>query len=185
MGDRPRDTALVELVRTRGDQLVRYAFLLTGDVAAAQDVVQDALVKVFVRLRGRPQPEFLEAYVRRAILTVYIDGYRRRRQWAQIEHVLAEPESRQGLDADTAARLDLHAALGTLAPQERVAVVLRYFADLTVPEIAEDMGLAQGTVKRYLSNAVGKLEQRLGPMPSVRTETSETLTVTTTRGGRS
>lgn len=185
VGDRPRDTALVELVRDRGEALVRYAFLLTGDVAAAQDVVQDALVKVFVRLRARPQPEFLEAYVRRTIVTLYIDGYRRRRQWTKVEHLLVEDETRHGPDADAAARLDLHAALATLAPQERAAVVLRYFADLTVPEIADDMGLAQGTVKRYLSNAVGKLEQRLGPMPSVGAGTVEAITVTTQHGGRS
>jgi len=185
VGERPRDTALVDLVRDRGEALVRYAFLLTGDVTAAQDVVQDALVKVFVRLRARPQPEFLEAYVRRTIVTLYIDGYRRRRSWTQVEHLLVQDEARQGPDVDTAARLDLHAALATLAPQERAAVVLRYFADLTVPEIADEMGLAQGTVKRYLSNAVGRLEKRLGPMPMARSaDTDEAMAVTTQHGGR-
>lgn len=185
VGHGPRDAALVDLVRTRGESLVRYAFLLTGDVAAAQDVVQDALVKVFVRLRARPQPEFLEAYVRRTIVTVYIDSYRRRRQFTRVAHLLVEDETRNGPDADAADRLDLHAALATLAPQERAAVVLRYFADLPVSEIADDLGLAQGTVKRYLSDGVGKLERRLGPMPTARADTSEAIPVTTKHGGRS
>lgn len=186
MPDRRRDEALADLVRHRGEALVRYAFLLTGDVASAQDVVQDALVKVFVHLRARPQPEFLEAYVRRAIITVYIDGYRRRRQWTQSQHLLTQDEFSRGPDEDVAARLDLYAALATLAPQERAVVVLRYFADLTVPEVAEDMGIAAGTVKRYLSNAIGKLEQGLGPMPSLRSDDPEDMTVATPRyGGRS
>jgi RNA polymerase sigma factor (sigma-70 family) len=175
MAERPRDQALVELVRNRGEALVRYAFLLTGDVAGAQDVVQDALVKVFVRLRARPAPEYLEAYVRRAIATVYIDGYRRHRRWVDVQHLLAPEAAHPAPDADT--RFDLHQALATLAPQERVAVVLRYFGDLTVPEVAENMGLAPGTVKRYLSNAIGKLERQLGPMPSLSTEDREVLTI--------
>lgn len=177
MHGQPRDELISELARRRGDALVRFAYLLTGDVAAAQDLVQDALVKVFVRLRSRPQAELAEAYVRRAILTLYIDDVRRRRHFARLQHLVASPDVEPG--PDTAAHLDLRAALATLSPQERAAVVLRYFDDLTVPEIAEEMGLAQGTVKRYLHNAVGRLEQRLGPMPSLRDDSSDALHVTT------
>ena len=159
--------ALADLVRTRGKDLTSYAFLLTGDLAAAQDLVQDALMKVFVRTRSGFTPDVAEAYVRRAILTLYVDGYRRRRHWASVLHLVATRDEHQGPELATADRVDLHAALATLSTQERASVVLRFFEDLTVPEIADQMGLAQGTVKRYLSNAVHKLEARLGPMPQL------------------
>lgn len=173
-----RDAVLADLVRRRGEALVRYAYLLTGDVAAAQDVVQDALVKVFVRLRARPGADLAEAYVRRAIVTVYIDGHRRRRRFADVAHLIADPDA--GPPPDTATHLDLHAALATLGPRERTAVVLRYFEDLTVPEIAEAMDLAEGTVKRYLHDAIGRLEQRLGPLPTLRAHDRDAITVAPT-----
>ncbi|MBN9374720.1 MAG: RNA polymerase subunit sigma-24, partial [Cellulomonas sp.] len=82
------EDVLDDLVRHRGGALVRYATLLTGDRRAAEDLVQDALVKAFGT--GRPLRDALaaEAYVRRAILTVFLDGIRRRRRWSGVAHLL-------------------------------------------------------------------------------------------------
>lgn len=169
------DEAFTRLVAAHGDTLTRYAYLLTGEWNQAQDLVQDALVKVFVRTRRGFTPDVLEAYVRRTIITLYIDGYRRRTKLASVTHLLADEETRTGPDESSAARLDLHAALATLGRQERAAVVLRYFADLTVPEIADQMGIAPGTIKRYLNVAIHKLETRLGPMPALRADDDRTV----------
>ncbi|HMO11267.1 MAG TPA: sigma-70 family RNA polymerase sigma factor, partial [Actinotalea sp.] len=88
----------------------------------------------------------------------------RRRLWHRAAPLLADRGP--GRDPGTAAgeRVDLRAAMAELTPQERAAVVLRYYSDLTVPEVAREMGLAEGTVKRYLSSAVHKLESQLGPV---------------------
>ncbi|MFS0702323.1 RNA polymerase sigma factor [Cellulomonas sp. 179-A 4D5 NHS] len=174
-----RDQVLVDLVRARGEALTRYASVYTGDMAAAQDLVQDALVKVFVRSRTRSEPEALEAYVRRVIATTYIDGYRRRRTWDGFRHLLARRDDEAARDDAAAAtdRLDLRAALATLGRQERTAVVLRFYDDLTVPQVAEVMQVAEGTVKRYLSNALHRLEARLGTLDPLG-EDERTLLVT-------
>ena len=58
----------------------------------------------------------------------------------------------------------MQVALAALAPQQRICVVLRYYDDLTVPEIADRLSLAEGTVKRYLSLAVHRMEALLGPL---------------------
>ncbi|WP_448062166.1 RNA polymerase sigma factor [Cellulomonas hominis] len=60
----------------------------------------------------------------------------------------------------------VQAALATLRPRLRACVVLRYYDDLTVPEIARQLGLSDGTVKRYLSDAINALEAVLGPVPA-------------------
>jgi RNA polymerase sigma factor (sigma-70 family) len=157
------DRTLEALARDRGADLLAYATLLTaGDRAAAQDLVQDAIVKVFGRMRAGFAPDVAEAYVRRTILTLYVDSFRRRRGWSAVRHLVAAPEA--GPPPDGVAHLDLRAALRTLAPQERAVVVLRFYEDLTVPDVADRMGLAEGTVKRYLSNALHKLGARLGPL---------------------
>ena len=177
--ERRGERVLVDLVHDRGRALAAYAYLLTGDGAAAQDLVQDAVVKTFVRTRAGLDPDVAEAYVRRAILNLYIDGFRRAKQVASFQHLVAVPQDRTSDDA-VAQRVDLHRALATLAPQERACVVLRFYEDLTVPQVAHHMGLSAGTVKRYLSNAVHKLEDRLGPMPQLDLAATDEVAVITT-----
>jgi len=100
------DDELGDLVARRGRALNGYAYLLCGDAQQAEDLVQDALVKVFSQLRrpwrgrpapvrtvdldadppGRPEIVSTEGYVRSAILTLYLDGYRRRRRWTGVRH---------------------------------------------------------------------------------------------------
>lgn len=157
---------LTTLARERGPALVAYASLLTGDLAAAQDLAQDALVATFSRLR-RPGPtgvEHLEAYVRRAILNAFLNGRRRRERWDGIAPLVADGE--QGLaqspDAVATARADVHAALARLSPRERACVVLRHFEDLPVRDVADRLDLSEGAVKRYLSDARRRLAPLLG-----------------------
>ena len=162
MTERDADRTLEALARDRGADLVAYACLLTGgDRAGAQDLVQDAIVKVFGRMRAGFTPDVAEAYVRRTILTLYVDGFRRRRGWSAVRHLVAAPDAGPPPQAD---HLDLRAALRDLAPQERVVVVLRFYEDLTVPRIADELALSEGAVKRYLSDAVRRLESSLGPV---------------------
>ncbi|AEG43193.1 sigma-70 family RNA polymerase sigma factor [Isoptericola variabilis] len=162
----PWEQELATLAEHRGRALVGYAYVLCGDQRYAEDLVQDALVKVFSRLRRREGTSGVhpldgggttEAYVRRAILTLYLDEYRRRRRWSGVKHLVAADERTRGPESGVTARADVAAALARLAPRERACVVLRYFEDLTVPQIAEALGLAQGTVKRYLADATATL----------------------------
>lgn len=159
------EDVLGELVRARGGALVRYATLLTGERRAAEDLVQDALVRCFGRGAALRDVGAAEAYVRRAVLTIFLDGYRRRGRWDAARHLLARADATPGHEQDAATRLDVHAALATLRPRLRACVVLRFYDDLTVPEIARRLDLADGTVKRYLSDATAHLEAVLGPLP--------------------
>jgi len=140
---------LDELVRTRRAALVGYAALLTGDVAAAEDVVHDAIVKAFSRGRQFSHVNKADAYVRRAIVSVFIDRSRREQRFRDAAPVLAGHDSLPATEGS----VDLDRALAGLSPQLRLAVVLRFFDDPTVPEIASAMGVAEGTVKRYLHDA--------------------------------
>lgn len=160
-----QDEAIAAVAAERGRALVGYAYLFTGSVPAAEDLVQEALVRTFLRARsGTPlrDPVAAEGYVRRTIATMYVDDYRRRRRWtALVPRLAATDRDRVGEPADRVDHLDLRAALTALAPRERACVVLRYYEDLTVADIAERLGLETGTVKRYLSQAVARLGHEL------------------------
>ena len=165
------ERSLDDLVRTRGAALVGYAYLLCGDRREAEDLVQDALVKTFVRGRAGLRADSAEAYVRRAVLTTYVDGFRRRQRWAAVRHLLAHDDvrdARGSTEAPVADRVDVAAALRALSPRERACVVLRFYEDLTVAGIAEALSLSEGAVKRYLSDGVRRMEAQLGPMPEAR-----------------
>jgi RNA polymerase sigma factor (sigma-70 family) len=164
---------VTELVAQRGDALLRYATLLCGSRDDAADLVQDALVRTFGRLRNGFSVESAEAYVRRAILNGHLDGGRRTTRWRRIAPLEYRPDEQESPAGASEARLDLHDELRKLTPRERACLVLRYYDDLKVDDIAETLGISAGAVKRYLSDGLAKMaisladdgtaEDRLGP----------------------
>jgi RNA polymerase sigma-70 factor (ECF subfamily) len=152
---------LDSFARTRGPALVGYGYLLTGELHAAQDLVQDAFVRTFARHRAGTDAERIEAYVRQAMLNIYRDGYRKRRTWFGVRPLAAERSVYGPPDAVAADRIDVHNALARLSPRERACVVLRHYEALTVPEVAARLELSEGSVKRYLSDARARLGRLL------------------------
>ncbi|MCU1430976.1 MAG: sigma-70 family polymerase sigma factor [Actinotalea sp.] len=167
---RRQDDVVEDLITTRGRALTGYAYLLCGNVDDAEDLVQDALVKTFSRRRAGLELDSAEGYVRSAILTTYLDGWRRRGRWATRRHLTAAPAAMEGPESRTNQRIDVVAALRELPRQQRACVVLRFYEDMTVAEIAEALGVGEGSVKRYLSMGVHRLEAVLGPIPTAHTD---------------
>lgn len=151
-------------VRARWPALLRTAYLLTADPHLAEDLLQDTLVKLAARweaiIRGGPP----EAYVRRALVTQSIDGWRRRLRAARPtpDAVLAQAIPSVG-PADVSDRVDVGAALARLTPRQRAYVVLRYVDDLTEVETARILGVSVGTVKSQSRDALARLRSLLEP----------------------
>ncbi len=138
------------LLAERGGRLIAYGALLVGRDGDAEDLVHDAIVKVFSRPRRLASIDEAEAYVRSAMPSIVID---RARSLASRRRALTRAFDRPDAGADLDAGVDVRRALRELTPRQQVCVVLRYFDDLTVPQVAAQLGLAEGTVKRYLSEA--------------------------------
>jgi RNA polymerase sigma factor (sigma-70 family) len=153
------ERAFKELLAVRGASLRAYGYLLTGESAAAADLVQDALLRVFSRLRVRGDVEQLEGYVRRAMLNQYVDGRRRASLWNARRHLLVDTVAHH--DEDHALADEVRQALSTLSPKQRACIVLRYYEDLSVHEIADQLDCAEGTVKRHLADARTRLATQL------------------------
>ncbi len=138
-------------------QLVRSAYLLTGDLGLAQDLVQEALVKValrWTRLRtGNPT-----AYARTIIVRDNISWWRRRREYPSADR--ADRADGVPVSSDPDAVLVVRRALGRLTPAQRAVVVLRHFDDLTERETAQVLGVTVGTVKSQNAAALARLRDR-------------------------
>jgi RNA polymerase sigma factor (sigma-70 family) len=157
------DQVVRTLVAERGDALTRYAYFVSGSVDDAPDLVQDALVGAFGRVRNGFTVASAEAYVRRAILNAFIDRGRRATRWRRIAHLEATPPEVESPESATEARLDIHGELQKLTPRERACLVLRYYDDLKVDDIASTLELSSGAVKRYLSDGLAKMAAALRP----------------------
>lgn len=153
---------LGEMLDSAADRLAAYGYLLTGSQHAGEDLVQDAIVKVFVRQRRLENARAAEAYVRAAMRTLHIDHMRRDVKWRALMPRLVDHRNPGRLDDAVGEQDRIGQALAALGKQERTVVILRFYDDLKVADIAAQMRLAEGTVKRYLSNALDKLAGVLG-----------------------
>jgi RNA polymerase sigma-70 factor (sigma-E family) len=161
-----RDSGLRNLYETEYVQLVRTASLLVDDRSSAEDVVQDAFVKLHTawdRIReGTPPAAYLRAIViNNARSTLRHRGVVRRTRPSP------RPEP-MGPD-ETAVVRDEHRmvidALARLPRRAREVLVLRYYGDLSEREIAESLGIAQGTVKSYAHDGMKRLAATLEATP--------------------
>ncbi|WP_084099796.1 sigma-70 family RNA polymerase sigma factor [Demequina sp. NBRC 110051] len=158
---------LEELMTRRYGSLVAFARMATGDPANAEDLVQDALVETFSRRRSFADAGAAEAYTRRVIASRAIDrGRRRLTERKALRRIgVAEDDTGAGPAVLVEHRTDVARALAALTPRERVCVVLRYLEHLSVEETADAVGLATGSVKRYVHDGLAKLAVALGEPP--------------------
>lgn len=150
---------LTTLVHQRGAALKRYGYLLCGDNAEAEDLVQDALVRTFTFGRAAEIAQ-AEQYVRKVMLNLFLDRVRRRKLWHRLMPLAATPEIKEAHE-HAALRSDLHRALGHLSARQRACVVLHYYLDLPVTEISAALEISPGSVKRHLFEARGRLASQL------------------------
>jgi RNA polymerase sigma-70 factor (sigma-E family) len=150
---------LEELYRAHAPDALRLAYLLTGDRGLAEDLAQDAFVKVFGRFHDLRNRDAFWWYLRRTIVNLSRSHFRRRRvarAWLERQRV---DEAR--IDPDVGERERLRAALQLLRPEQRAAIVLRYFEDLSEADTAQALGVAVGTVKSMVSRGMERLRKEL------------------------
>ena len=161
-----------EFVRGRSASLMRSAYLLTGDRHAAEDLVQEVLMRMYARWRSiRKAPD---AYARRALVHRAINRWRSRSR--RPETALLDRDEATGRDemAGVTARRDVVLALRALPPRQRAVVVLRYLDDLSEAETAAVLGCGVGTVKSQASRGLARLREALtddeAPQPALQRE---------------
>ncbi|MER7007808.1 SigE family RNA polymerase sigma factor [Dactylosporangium sp. NPDC000555] len=144
----------VAFVQARQHRLLRSAYLLCGDHHRAEDLLQEALVKLALRWRqvrhGEP-----EAYLRKIMYRDAVSWWRRRRRETLVDVV--PPAAGSDSVEPVADRVVFAAALARLAPRQRAVLVLRFFDDLTEARTAEVLGVSVGTVKSQTSVALRRL----------------------------
>lgn len=133
--------------------LLRTAYLLTGDLHRAEDLVQEALVKVALRW-GRLRDQHPTAYARQIVARDNVSWWRRRRETVSAG---PDPTVPDQASTDPATALVVRQALMRLTPAQRAVLVLRHLDDLSERETAEVLGVSVGTVKSQNAAALARL----------------------------
>jgi RNA polymerase sigma-70 factor (sigma-E family) len=146
-----------QFVAARQRALQRTAWLLTGDWAVAEDLVQTALVRSWPRwerIRRRDDPEL---YVRRAMVNTWA-SWRRRRWWGERpSETVPDAPAAGDVAAEVTVRVAVRSALRSLTARQRAVLVLRIFDDMTEAQVAYVLGCAVGTVKSTMAQAAARL----------------------------
>ena len=140
-------------------RLRRTAFLLCGDWHTAEDLAQTTLTKLFVRWRRIQRRDEAQAYAMRTLLNTYLADRRRKRNG---ELLTAQLPERPLADQAPEVRIMVFDALAALPPRARAVVVLRYWADMSVEQVADLLGCSVGNVKSQSARGLEKLRPLLG-----------------------
>ncbi|WP_335987365.1 SigE family RNA polymerase sigma factor [Glycomyces sp. MUSA5-2] len=146
-----------DFVRARSRSLCASAYLLTGDRGLAEDLVQDALARTWRAWKRLHRTANAEAYTRRTMYHLHVSRWRRTKV-AEIA-VDAVPE-RAAQEQDTTLRLAVHAALLSLPPNQRAAIVLRYFEDRTEAAAAAVLDCPVTTLRARVQRGLRNLRNR-------------------------
>jgi RNA polymerase sigma-70 factor (sigma-E family) len=156
-----RDEQFRSYVLGRRGQLLRTAtFLASGDRFAAEDLVQTALMRLYVAW-PRVRPDSVDAYTRKAMLNALIDDRRRAFTRHERAHAHVPDIAVDDQPAVTETETVVFAALADLPPRMRAAVVLRHLVELNVAETAAALGCSEGTVKSQTARGLAALRTSL------------------------
>ena len=153
-----RTSKMEELYAAHGQRAGRLAFFLVGDRDLAQDLVQEAFLKVFVRWGNLREPQSFAAYLNRTIVNLAHKTHRRRgveRRYLEKQPSLAAVAPVR--DYETVD--ELWRQLQLLPQRQRTAIVLRYYEDLTEHQAAEAMGCSQTAIASLVQRALGALRK--------------------------
>ncbi len=155
----PSDAEFTELVHGSWASLYRTAYLLLGDRAEAEDLVQTALAKTYASWRQVRDLDAAPGYARTVLHNTAASWFRKK-SWRNERPTEVLPESTY--HPDHTDRPAVVGALGNLAPRQRAVIVLRFYEDLSVGQTAQALGCSEGTVKSQTHDALARLRELLG-----------------------
>lgn len=158
----PRDADFESWVAARGPSLLRLAYVLTGTQADAEDLVQEALSRALPRWDRIASLEHPDAYVRRMLVNAHTSRWRRLLRRERPVAVVPDPAARADPQVGAEEQARLWQACLRLPPEQRIAVVLRYYEQLGYAEIADLTGVREGSVRSRVSRGIAALRADWG-----------------------
>ena len=176
------DAGYSEYVEFRLPALRRLALLLCQDRHRADDLVQQAVIRVYMHWAKASAADNTDAYVNAILVREFL--HERRSSWTRRVSVTDHVPEAPILTADRDGLMDLQAAVAALPPGQRAALVLRYYCDLNIDQTAAALGCSTGTVKSQTAKAIATLRSRLDGEAAITTAGSQAPAPLRRRAGK-
>jgi RNA polymerase sigma-70 factor (sigma-E family) len=160
-----RDALVAELFATEGARLVRMARLFTDDRNAAEDLVQEAFIRLHRAAHRINDPAKAAPYLRSIVINLARDHNRRGLMSLRHQEALpagSAPEAPEDALLLDEQRLRVVEELRQLSPRQRDCILLRFYLELTEVETAEALGISNNSVKTHCRRGMEALRQRMG-----------------------
>lgn len=153
------DEAFFQLLNVEKERLYRIAFAYLRNESDALEAIQETTCRAYVKLRKIKEPRYFATWLIRILIHYCIDEQKRKRKVVILPQ-FPEPASNTPTADD---KLSLEGAIDQLAPHYRHIIILKYYQDMTLTEIARLLEKPEGTVKTWLNKALKQLRSQIGP----------------------
>jgi RNA polymerase sigma-70 factor, ECF subfamily len=153
--------AFMQLIDTEKEKLYRMAYLYVKNESDALDIVQDTIYKAFVSINNIKDVSYFSTWITRILINTSLDFIKKKKKIVTIDQEFLE---RIGEDTQTSIieeRLDLLQAINNLDEKYKTVVILRYYQDFSIKQIAGILDYPEGTVKTTLHRAINKLKTEI------------------------
>lgn len=150
---------MAEFILENKDSYYRLAYSYVRNSEDAMDIVQEAIVRAFSSRKTLKEADYIKSWFYRIVINTALDFLRKNRKYTYLEEEQWEDFSTG--PGDPYQDVDLHKALERLSPQNRTIIILRFFEDMKLSEIARVLGENENTVKTRLYSTLKKLRLEL------------------------
>lgn len=154
-GNAPAYGQLIEYYK---EYLYKTAFLIIHNQEQALDIVGETILKGFRSIRKLKEPEYFKSWLTRILINIAKDCYR---EYPETENIDEIQVSKEGSNMSIEEKMDLNRAVNHLPDRYRTVIVLKYFDEMKISEIAYIMGIPEGSVKAYLYRAKEELRKMM------------------------
>jgi RNA polymerase sigma-70 factor, ECF subfamily len=150
------EKAFAKLINEEKEKLYRTAFLYTKNKDDSLDIVQDTLYKALISIHNLKEPDYFSSWLMRILINTSLDFIKKKKKVIPMDAEYAERIP--GKEIEIESRLELFEAIDCLNARSKTIVILKYYEDKTIKQIAEIVNLPEGTVKSTLHRALKELK---------------------------
>lgn len=154
------DTAYYELISSRKNQLYRMALTYLKNEADAIEAIQEVTYRAYKKLKKLRQPELFHTWLIRILINYCNDEWKHKKRFVATDDSV-QPQESNAKNMDKETKMILHQSIDQLKSHYRDVIILKFFEDMTVPQIAEVIEKPEGTVKTWLRRALQELKVEL------------------------
>ncbi|WP_368491016.1 sigma-70 family RNA polymerase sigma factor [Clostridium sp. BJN0013] len=157
------DTSFVELINSYKENLYKMAFIYVKNEQDALDIVSDTVYKAYMNINKLRESQYFSSWIIKILINLSINKLKSNKNIVYVDdyNLLDKDSNISEMEFNISKNIDLYNAMDNLSIKYKNLIILKYFQDMTIPQISKLLEYPEGTVKVYLRRALKKLKVEL------------------------